>query len=66
MLDEVRKSFPRLENWTGIYPTKNMRTLVAKAYEQVMEFSRTATKYFTSFLSKSPSFLALRRLMGPR
>jgi regulator of replication initiation timing len=63
-LEEVRKSFPRLENWTGIYPTKNMRTLVAKAYEQVMEFSRTATEYFSSFLSKSPRFSCSKKVNG--
>jgi hypothetical protein len=64
ILEEVRKSFPRLENWTGIYPTKYMRTLVAKAYEQVMEFSRTATEYFSSFLSKSPRFSCSKKVNG--
>ncbi|KUJ17982.1 uncharacterized protein LY89DRAFT_717619 [Mollisia scopiformis] len=52
LLDDMRKSFPRLENWADIYPTTTMRKLVADAYEQVIEFSRAATEYFTHFLTR--------------
>ncbi|TVY32027.1 hypothetical protein LSUB1_G008432 [Lachnellula subtilissima] len=49
LLDDIRKSFPRLENWPQIYPTRTMKALVATAYEQVTEFSRAAAYYFTNF-----------------
>lgn len=52
LLDELRKSFPRLENWSHMYPTQPMRVLVANVYDQVTEFSRTAAKYFARFWSK--------------
>ncbi|TVY81584.1 hypothetical protein LSUE1_G003620 [Lachnellula suecica] len=49
LLEDIRKSFPKLENWPDIYPTPQMRELVATAYEQVTDFARAATYYFTSF-----------------
>ncbi|TVY38285.1 hypothetical protein LOCC1_G007041, partial [Lachnellula occidentalis] len=49
LLDDIRKSFPILENWPQIYPTPTMRALVANAYEQVIEFSRAAAYYLTNF-----------------
>jgi hypothetical protein len=59
LLDELRKSFPRLENWSYMYPTQPMRVLVANVYEQVTEFSRAAVKYFTQFWSECVSSLFL-------
>lgn len=53
LLDDMRKSFPKLENWKDIYPTEVMRTLVAAAYEQVIDFCRVASEYLTRFFSKS-------------
>ena len=51
LLDEIRKSFPRLENWSQIYPTQTMRGLVATVYDQVTAFSRAAVEYFSHFWS---------------
>jgi hypothetical protein len=50
-LEQIRKSMPILEKWTGIYPTDEMRELVADAYHKVIEFSRAATEYFCLFWS---------------
>jgi hypothetical protein len=57
LLDDIRKSFPRLENWPNIYPTETMRSLVATAYEQVTNFSRAAAEYFSRFWSEFSNFL---------
>lgn len=56
LLDDIRKSFPRLESWPEIYPTQTMKTLVATAFMQVTAFSRAAAEYFTRFWSESPNF----------
>ncbi|KAK3984334.1 hypothetical protein QBC44DRAFT_337174 [Cladorrhinum sp. PSN332] len=48
-LDGIRKSLPRLEVWKDIYPTDPMRDLVADAYLQVIEFSRSASEYLARF-----------------
>jgi hypothetical protein len=57
LLEEVQKSFPRLENWPDIYPTPTMRSLVVTAYKQVIEFSRSAAKYFAHFFGEYHPFV---------
>ncbi|KAJ2986019.1 hypothetical protein NUW58_g5232 [Xylaria curta] len=49
MLNEIRKSLPRLKSWKDIYPTPEMKELVASAYKLVTEFSRAAVQYFARF-----------------
>lgn len=52
IFDQLSKSLPRLETWKFIYPNESMGELVAKAYVQVIIFSRQATEYLTSSWSK--------------
>jgi hypothetical protein len=52
LLDDLRKSFPRLDSWPLIYPTDEMRDLVAAVYNQVTEFSMAVAEYFARFWSK--------------
>lgn len=52
LLDDLRKSFPRLDSWNQIYPTDEMRDLVAAVYNQVTEFSMAVAEYFSRFWSK--------------
>jgi hypothetical protein len=51
-LTKIRKSLPRLDIWKEIYPTDEMRELVANAYLQVIDFSRAAAVYFSRFWRK--------------
>lgn len=53
LLLELRKSFPQLDDWTNIYPSPSMKTLVTEVYKQVIEFAREASIYFTRFSSKN-------------
>ncbi|KLU85022.1 hypothetical protein MAPG_04056 [Magnaporthiopsis poae ATCC 64411] len=48
IFDQLSKSLPRLKTWEFIYPNESMGKLVAKAYVQVIIFSRQATEYLTS------------------
>jgi hypothetical protein len=59
LLNELRKSFPRLDDWTSIYPTLAMKTLVTEVYKQIIDFARHTSVYFTRFTSKSPLFQVL-------
>lgn len=52
MLDEMRKSFPQLDDWVKIYPTQAIKVSVVEVYKNVIEFSRTASIYFNRFSSK--------------
>ncbi|CAG8955734.1 hypothetical protein HYFRA_00011000 [Hymenoscyphus fraxineus] len=52
LLDDMRKTFPKLEPWKDIYPTDNMKALVATAYQQVITFCRAASEYFTRFFKR--------------
>jgi hypothetical protein len=57
LLQEMRKSFPRLDDWTLIYPTPSMKQAVAEVYKEVITFARDASVYFTRFRSKiTPDF----------
>lgn len=57
LLQEMRKSFPRLDDWTLIYPTPSMKQVVAEVYKEVITFARDASVYFTRFRSKTtPDF----------
>lgn len=60
LLYDLRKSFPRLDDWTSIYPTPTMKTLVTEVYKQIIDFARHASVYFTRFTSKSPLFHLLQ------
>jgi len=55
LLKEMRKSFPQLDEWTNIYPTKSMKELVAEVYKEVITFARDASIYFTRFSSTESS-----------
>jgi hypothetical protein len=55
LLDEMRKSFPQLDDWTNIYPTPSMKLVVAEVYREVITFARDASVYFTKFSSKKPA-----------
>jgi hypothetical protein len=55
LLDEMRKSFPQLDDWTNIYPTPCMKLVVAEVYREVITFARDASVYFTKFSSKKPT-----------
>ncbi len=46
LLDEMRKSFPQLDDWTNIYPTPSMKLVIAEVYHSI---------YFTKFSSKKPA-----------
>ena len=52
LLLELQKSFPRLDDWTKIYPTSAVKLLVAEVYKQVIIFARTASTYFTRFSTR--------------
>ncbi|KAM3068429.1 hypothetical protein ACMFMG_009566 [Clarireedia jacksonii] len=52
LLDDLRKSFPRLDSWNQIYPTDEMRDLVAAVYNQVTEFSMAVAEYFARFWTR--------------
>ncbi len=47
MVNEIRKSLPRVENWESIYPTETMRSLIIAIYVQITVFSKKAAEYFT-------------------
>jgi len=49
MLNEIRKSLPRLEPLKAINPRTQMKELVASAYKLITEFSRAAARYFARF-----------------
>ncbi|EED20798.1 hypothetical protein TSTA_039920 [Talaromyces stipitatus ATCC 10500] len=52
LLFELRRSFPKLDDWTSIYPTSNMKMLVTEVYKQVIEFARDASLYYTQFITR--------------
>jgi hypothetical protein len=58
LLDEMRKSFPQLDDWTNIYPTSSMKLVVAEVYREVITFARGASVYFTKFSSKKSALLS--------
>ncbi|MCJ1252165.1 hypothetical protein MMC30_009404 [Trapelia coarctata] len=58
LLEELRESFPQLDNWVDIYPFPSIKTSVAKVYKQVIDFARDASLYFTRFSVR------LRRSIG--
>lgn len=52
LLVDLQKSIPQLDEWTDIYDTPPMKTLVIEVYKQIIDFTRTASIYFTKFSSK--------------
>lgn len=60
LLVEMRKSFPKLDDWINIYPTPSMKGLVADVYKDVIMFARDASIYFTSFSSRKATFWIFR------
>lgn len=52
LLIDLQRSFPQLDEWTNIYDTPPMKTLVVEVYKQIIDFTRTASIYFTQFSSK--------------
>ncbi|KAE9370953.1 hypothetical protein N431DRAFT_379747 [Stipitochalara longipes BDJ] len=52
LLNELRKSFPQLDDWTLIYPTASMKQVVAEVYKEVITFARDASIYFTRFRTR--------------
>jgi hypothetical protein len=45
-LEELSKSFPKLQDWKTIYSYETMKELVAQVYKQIIDFSRGAVSYF--------------------
>ena len=47
LLDELTRSFPRLDVWVNLYPTPAVKKAVIQVYKNVIDFSKETTQYFT-------------------
>ena len=57
LVDELQKSFPRLDDWVGLYETPSMKVPVVEVYKHVIAFAKSAIEYFERSSSKYFSFM---------
>jgi hypothetical protein len=46
LLERMAKSFPHMDVYMEVYPTRPITTAVVEVYKHIIEFSRTVSRYF--------------------